>query len=155
MEAAQLWDMVRIHYTGYRPDNTIFESTTSGEPLEFQLGGEVLIQGLEEALFGMKPGETKRVEIPPHLAYGEVDKDLIFPVSRKEVFGSLEVKTGQIIELPNEEVGVLALKVVDIRGDKVFLDGNHELAGQTLTFDVELVEILPDPASHTELPELE
>lgn len=155
MDTVQWWDMVKIHYTGYRPDNTIFESTITGEPLEFQLGGEVLIQGLEEALVGMKPGESKRVVIPPHLGYGEVDKDLIFPVSRKEVFGSLEVKPGQIIELPNEEVGVLALKVVEIKGDKVILDGNHELAGQTLTFDLELIEILPDPASHTELPEQE
>lgn len=155
MDTVQWWDMVKIHYTGYRPDNTIFESTITGEPLEFQLGGEVLIQGLEEALVGMKPGESKRVEIPPHLGYGEVDRDLIFPVNRKEVFGSLEVKPGQIIELPNEEVGVLALKVVEIKGDKVILDGNHELAGQTLTFDLELIEILPDPASHTELPEQE
>ncbi len=139
---AKMWDNVKIHYTGYRADQTIFDSTTAREPLNIQIGGEILIPGLEEALVGMEAGELKKVVVEPELAYGNVDQELIFKVKRKEVFGKLEVKKGQIIELPNEEVGVLTLKVIDITDNEVLLDGNHELAGQTLTFDLELLEII-------------
>ncbi len=143
MQTARMYDTVKIHYTGYRKDNTIFDSTTAREPLVIQVGGEVLIQGLEDAIIGMTPGEVKRLEVKPDQAYGEIDKDLIFSVDRKEVFGELEVKKGQVIELPNDEVGVLLLKVVNVNDNKVTLDGNHELAGETLIFDLELLEILP------------
>jgi len=143
MEKAKMWDNVKIHYTGYRKDSSIFDSTTAREPLTVQLGSEVLITGLENALLGMAPGEIRRVTVKPEEAYGEIDNDLIFSVKRKEVFGQLEVKKGQIIELPNDEVGVLLLKVLDVNNDTVLLDGNHELAGETLTFDLELIEILP------------
>lgn len=144
MQTARMWDIVKIHYTGYREDQTIFDSTTAREPLDIQVGSEILIQGLEEAIVGMKPGEVKKVTVPPSLAYGDVDPELIFSVSKKEVFSGLDVKPGQVIELPSDEVGLLALRVIDIRGDRVKLDGNHELAGQTLTFDLELIEILDD-----------
>lgn len=142
MQKAKKWDNVKIHYTGYRKNQTIFDSTTAREPLTLQIGGEILIQGLENALVGMTPGEVKRLDIKPEDAYGDVDKELIFSVNRKEVFGDLEVKQGQVIELPNDEVGVLLLKVIEVHDDTVLLDGNHELAGETLTFDLELIEIL-------------
>lgn len=143
MTKAKMWDTVKIHYTGYRKDKSIFDSTTAREPLTVQLGSEILITGLEDALLGMAPGEIKRVTVKPEEAYGEIDNDLIFSVKRQEVFGELEVRKGQIIELPNDEVGVLLLKVLDVNNDTVLLDGNHELAGETLTFDLELIEILP------------
>jgi peptidylprolyl isomerase len=143
MEKAKMWDNVKIHYTGYRSDNSIFDSTTAREPLLIQIGSELLIQGLEEALVGMTPGEVKRVTVTPEEGYGEIDKDLIIKVNRKEVFGDLDVKVGQIIELPNDEVGVLTLKVIEVGDKTVLLDGNHELAGETLEFDLELMEILP------------
>ena len=143
MEKVKMWDNVKIHYTGYRKDKSIFDSTTAREPLTVQLGSEILITGLEDALLGMAPGEIKRVTVKPEEAYGEIDNDLIFSVKRQEVFGELEVRKGQIIELPNDEVGVLLLKVLDVNNDTVLLDGNHELAGETLTFDLELIEILP------------
>jgi peptidylprolyl isomerase len=143
MEKAKMWDNVKIHYTGYRSDNSIFDSTTAREPLLIQIGSELLIQGLEEALVGMTPGEVKRVTVTPEEGYGEIDKNLIIKVNRKEVFGDLDVKVGQIIELPNDEVGVLTLKVIEVGDKTVLLDGNHELAGETLEFDLELMEILP------------
>jgi peptidylprolyl isomerase len=142
MEKAKMWDLVKIHYTGYRKDKSIFDSTTAREPLSVQVGGEVLIQGLEEAIPGMKPGEVKRVEVKPEDGYGLVDPELFFKVKKKEVFGDLEVKVGQVIELPNDDVGVLLLKVVEVGDVWVKLDGNHELAGEPLTFDLELIEIL-------------
>jgi peptidylprolyl isomerase len=143
MERAKMWDNVKIHYTGYRSDNSIFDSTTAREPLLIQIGSELLIQGLEDALVGMAIGEVKRIVVNPEDGYGEIDKDLIISVNRKEVFGDLDVKVGQIIELPNDEVGLLTLKVIEVQDKKVLLDGNHELAGETLTFDLELMEILP------------
>jgi peptidylprolyl isomerase len=139
---AKTWDHVKIHYTGYRPDLTVFDSTTAREPLLIQIGDELLIPGLEQALVGMAPGEIKKVTIQPNDAYGDFDSDLIFEVNREEVFGKLEVKPGQVIELPNDEVGVLVLKVLEVKDKTVLLDGNHELAGQALTFDLELIEIV-------------
>lgn len=141
-EKAKKWDHVKIHYTGYRPDNTVFDSTTAREPLLLQIGDELLIPGLEEALVGMAPGEIKKVTIQPGDAYGEFDPELIFEVNRAKVFGKLEVKPGQIIELPNDEVGVLVLKVIEVKDKVVKLDGNHDLAGQALTFDLELIDIV-------------
>jgi len=142
MIKAKHGDQVKIHYTGYRADNSVFDSTTAREPLLVEVGSEVLIQGLEDALVDMEPGERKRVTVAPADAYGEYDEELLFEVNRAEVFGNLEVKEGQIIELPNDEVGVLLLKVLKVNDKKVLLDGNHELAGQTLTFDLELIDIL-------------
>jgi peptidylprolyl isomerase len=142
MTKAKQGDQVKIHYTGYRADNSVFDSTTAREPLLIEVGSEVLIQGLEDALVDMKPGERKRVTVAPADAYGEYDEELLFEVNRSEVFGNLEVKEGQIIELPNDEVGVLLLKVLKVNDKKVLLDGNHELAGQTLIFDLEMIEVL-------------
>lgn len=139
----RMWDQVKIHYTGYRKDKSVFDSTTAREPLTIQVGSEMLIPGLESALLKMKEGEVKQIVVPPEDAYGDVDKELIFEVNRKEIFGKLEVKVGQVIELPNDEVGVLILKVIQVDGNVVKLDGNHELAGQTLSFDLELIEIIP------------
>jgi peptidylprolyl isomerase len=141
-ETAKMWDHVKIHYTGYRPDQSVFDSTTAREPLLIQIGDELLIPGLEQALVGMAPGEIKKVTIQPDDAYGDFDPDLIFDVNRAEIFGQLDVKPGQVIELPNDEVGVLVLKVIEVKDKTVRLDGNHELAGQALTFDLELIEIV-------------
>jgi peptidylprolyl isomerase len=142
MTTAKNGDQVKIHYTGYRADKSVFDSTTAREPLAIEIGSEVLIQGLEDALIGMSPGDRKRIEVSPEEGYGEYDPDLVYKVNRAEVFGNLDVKPGQIIELPNDEVGVLLLKVLEVNNNNVLLDGNHELAGQHLAFDLELIEIL-------------
>lgn len=135
-------DFVKIHYTGYRKDNTVFDSTTAREPLQIVVGGELLIPGLERAIVGMKPGEVKRITVSPEDGYGNIDPELIFTVNRKETFNKMDVKVGQIIELPNDEIGVLTLKVIEVTDDIVRLDGNHELAGETLDFDLELLDII-------------
>ncbi len=142
MSKAKQGDQVKIHYTGYRKDQTVFDSTTAREPLTLEVGSEVLIQGLEDAIIGMSPGDRKRISVDPSDAYGDYDDELVFEVNRAEVFGNLEVKEGQIIELPNDEVGVLLLKVLKVNDKNVLLDGNHELAGQTLLFDLELIDIV-------------
>lgn len=133
---AQDNDYVEIHYVGTLDNGTEFDSSRARmEPFEFQLGLGAVIPGFDSAVRGMKIGEKKTVRMPPAEAYGEIEEDLIATLPRSAEVEGLEV--GVRVQLDNGQEAV----VTKLDAESVTIDANHELAGQALTFALELLSI--------------
>jgi peptidylprolyl isomerase len=141
MGTARQGDIVKVHYTGRLPDGTQFDSSANEEPLEFQLGEGEVIPGFEQAVLGMNPGESKTTTISAEEAYGAYDEDLVMEVGRDEFPQNIEPKVGQRLQLRQEGGEPFGVVVTEVGSDTVTLDANHPLAGQALTFEIELVEV--------------
>ena len=132
-------DRVRVHYTGRLEGGQVFDTSREGEPLEFTVGADDIIQGFSEAVRGMRVGESKTVEIAPDDAYGPRRDGLVTSVSRESAQFPLEPQVGMRFGLPLQDGGQLEVVVTEVTDTHVTIDGNHPLAGQKLIFDVELV----------------
>ena len=139
---ARSGDTVRVHYTGSLNDGSQFDSSIGREPLEIQLGSGAVIPGFDAALQGMQEGESKTVIIPSDQAYGEHRPEAMQEHPRSALPDNIELEIGMQFQgqAPNGQRVMLILAAID--DETVTLDANHPLAGQDLTFDLELVEIL-------------
>lgn len=127
---------VVVHYTGKLPDGTIFDTSYErGQPLHFAVGAGQMIKGFDAAVEWMVVWEKKTVTLPPEEAYGHAREDLIHELERK-VFGNLEPVIWQRYMLWQYPI-----KVTKVTETHVVADLNHELAGQTLIFDIEIVDV--------------
>jgi len=142
MTQAKSGDTVRVNYTGRLDDGTIFDTSMDGEPLEFKIGDGQIIPDFEEAVIGMRPGESKTVKILSKRAYGTRQEDLVIVVNRKEIPPNIKPKVDQQLRLTHPDGHSFIVVVTDITEDTVTLDANHPLAGNDLTFDIQLVEIV-------------
>jgi peptidylprolyl isomerase len=135
---AKRGDRVRVHYTGTLRDGTQFDSSRGREPLEFTLGEGRVIPGFDAAVTGMEVGETRTVTIPAADAYGARRDDMLLTVPRGKVPPTVEPHVGQHLQIGR---GDQALRVVvrEVTPEQVVLDANHPLAGEDLTFALELV----------------
>jgi len=143
MDPAARGDKVKVHYTGRLTDGTVFDTSLErDEPLEFTLGQGAVIQGFEQAVLGLRPGESRSVEIPPESAYGPHREDMTVLVERSQLPPDLDPQVGQRLEVGHANGNTLLVTVTEVTGEAVRLDGNHPLAGQTLCFEIELLAIL-------------
>jgi FKBP-type peptidyl-prolyl cis-trans isomerase 2 len=142
MAQAKNGDTVTVHYTGRFADGTVFDTSVSGEPLEFTVGERQVIPGFEQAVQGMEVGHTKTVNIPSEDAYGDHDEDLVFQLEPDAFPTDLELEVGQQLQLDQPDGRVIHLRVAEITESMVTLDANHPLAGEDLTFELELVGIV-------------
>ena len=142
MTQAKSGDTVRIHYTGTLDDGTEFDSSAGRDPLEFALGGGQVIAGFDNAVDGMTVGESKSVTIPPEEAYGERHEQLIQQVPKTALPDEIEPAVGMQLQSRSPEGHVMNLLVTEMDEQSITVDGNHPLAGQSLTFAIELVEIV-------------
>ena len=134
-------DTVRVHYTGTLDDGTTFDSSAGREPLEFTLGEGMVIPGFESTVEGMAPGDKRRQRIEPAKAYGDRDEERVIQMPRSELPPDAKVAVGDRVRLQDETGHVHAARISDLGLETLTLDFNHELAGQALTFEIELVEI--------------
>ena len=141
--------VVTLHYT-LIIDGEEIESTREGEPIRFIQGIGQIIPGLEEALYGMRSGEQKTVTIPPEDAYGEYDPDSIEVVKQEEFSEEIPLDVGTFLDLRDDEGDVLSAEIIDADEETVTLNFNHPLAGEELTFEVEVVDLRPATASELE-----
>lgn len=135
-------DTVLFHYTGTLTDGTVFDSSSGRDPLQVTLGSGQVIRGVDDALVGMAPGEEKTVTVEPGEAYGPRRPELLHEVERAAIPPEVNLEVGSQLEGRDTGGQRLRLTVVDVADDKVTLDANHPLAGQDLTFDLQLVEIV-------------
>lgn len=147
MKVVEKDSKLRVHYTGNFDNGKTFDSSrgvnesgeTVGEPLEIELGKGLLIPGFENALVGMSEGETKKVTIQSSEAYGEPKEELIQEVEKQYVPEG--VTEGQLLQTETDN-GAINVVVKEVKEGSVILDANHPLAGHTLNFDIEIVEVL-------------
>ena len=142
MTQAKAGDTVRIHYTGTLDNGTRFDSSEGREPLEFNLGGGQVIPGFDSAVDGMAVGESKTVTIPAAEAYGERHEQLVQQVPREMLPDTIEPAVGMQLQSQSPEGQVMNLVVTEVNDASITVDANHPLAGQALTFSIELVEIV-------------
>ncbi len=138
---ANVGDTVRVHYTGTLEDGTEFDSSRDRDPIEFVLGSGQVIPGFDEAIRGMEVGETKTFTIPADEAYGPRRPELVHHMPREHIPEHVDLYPGARLEARDQGGNRLLLTVVSVSDSEVVLDANHPLAGQDLTFKVELVEI--------------
>ena len=141
MTQVKTGDTVRIHYTGTLLDGSKFDSSEGREPLEFEVGSGQIIPGLDEAIPGMTTGEQKTVKVPCADAYGPIQPGMRQSVARENIPDEIPLEVGLQLQMQSAEGQVLPVTVVEIGETEVELDANHPLAGQDLTFDIELVSI--------------
>jgi len=142
MARAESGNTVRVRYTCKLDDGTVLHSSADSKPLEFKIGDERIIPAFEQAVIGMNPGETKTTTIPSAEAYGPYSQELLKTISREALPAGLEPEVGQRLSLTKPDGEGISVTVVDISGSGITVDANHPLAGQDLTFDIELIEIV-------------
>lgn len=142
MVQAKPGDTVKVHYTGKLDDGTVFDSSAERDPLQFTIGEGMIIPGFEQAVLGMAPGQSKTETIPTDQAYGPHLDEMVVVVDRQQMPAEIEPEVGQQLQIQQSTGQVIPVVVTEISGSSVTLDANHPLAGETLIFDIELVEIL-------------
>lgn len=136
---AKLGDTVAVEYTGTLKSGAVFDTNVGSEDLKFTLGAGTMLKDFENAFIGMKKGETKTIELAAKDAYGEFNEtQVVSSDASKLPAGS---KVGDELTLKTTQ-GYFHVRVVMIEDGIAFIDGNHKLAGQDLTFVVTLKDIL-------------
>ncbi len=141
MTKAKTGDKVVIHYTGKLADGSIFDTTEGEEPLEFTIGEVDFIDGFIEAILEMSAGEKKTVTLTPEKAYGERSDEMIITLPLADIPEDMDLKVGDELELTGDDEEPFLVIVSELGEESVTLDSNPPLAGETLTFDLELVSI--------------
>jgi len=134
-------NVVKMHYEAKIGDRVI-DSSLGKEPLEFKVGEGYVIKGLDEAVVGLDSGEKKTVVVPPEKAYGKRQDSLTKKLPRNKHAEPLTgIEKGNIVRYQTDKGVVRFATVTEVEEDKVVLDLNHPLAGQEITFDLEIVDI--------------
>jgi peptidylprolyl isomerase len=132
----------KVHYTGTLNDGTVFDSSRERDPLEFVVGAGQVIRGFDDAVNVMNVGETKTFTVPAEEAYGPHLKERVIEVGQDQFAEGVVPEVGMQLQSQGAEgQPPVVVTVTEVAGDKVVLDANHPLAGQDLTFEVELVAL--------------
>ena len=133
---------VKVHYTGKYTNDSIFDTSYRDDrsALEFVVGEGQLIKGFEDAVLGMIPGEKKTVQIDPERAYGPINQEMILSVPKNMVPENVEV--GQTLGGTLKNGQEVPFMVKEVNDSDILLDANHPLAGETLVFDIEVLEVI-------------
>lgn len=166
MAQAKQGDKVRIDLVGTLDDGTVFQSTLDSDecddddcgcddahaadegcgcasgPIDVQLGSGDIFPQIEEALIGMAPGETRSVTIAAADAFGEYDDDNLVTIPRTQLPDDLRPEVGEELVLTGDDDEHFGVTVVEVNAESVTFDSNHPLAGEDLTFEITLREIV-------------
>ena len=134
-------NVVSVDYTGTLNSGEVFDSSDGREPLEFQVGAGMIIEGFERAVMGMEVGEEKSISIPPDEAYGQRDEELVRSVPRSALGDEVKPEIGMTLVVRLENDDEIPVTVAKVTEDEVFLDPNHPLAGETLNFKIKVVGV--------------
>lgn len=131
---ASAGDTVRVHYTGRLDDGSVFDSSDGRDPLSFAVGSGQVIPGFEAAVDGLAVGSSVTVRIDADDAYGQRQDQMVLSVPAEQAPPGLTA--GQAVMLGDHPATVL-----EVGDETVVVDANHPLAGEALTFDIQLVGI--------------
>ncbi len=132
-------DQVRVNYVGRFADGAIFDSSEGHDPLEFTVGAGQVIDGFDQAVVGLKVGESRKVVVAPEDGYGAHLPEMVAEVERQQIPDHDKLMLGSMLEVGLEDGQSLEVQVVEISDSTVVLDGNHPLAGKELHFEIEML----------------
>ena len=141
MTQVKTGDTVHIHYTGTLNDGTTFDSSEGREPLTFEVGSGQIIPGLDSAIPGMTVGDKKTVNVACDDAYGQMNPAMRQDVPRADIPAESPLEVGSRLQMQTQDGQVIPVTVAAVEEESVTLDANHPLAGEDLTFNIELVKI--------------
>lgn len=139
---ARVGDTVQIHYAGTLEDGTVCLGSSGRRPLQFTVGRQRIILGIDEAVAGMCIGETRKITVQPQNAFGERRDGMLITVDRKRVQAGSIPEIGQSLWTTCPDGRRMSVTVAEVSDSEVTLDTNHPLAGKVITFEVNLVGIL-------------
>src|ERR1043165_8979311 len=139
--AVENGNTVQVHYTGTLKNGETFDSSEGREPLEFTVGSGQVINGFDKAVRDMNVGEKKTVNIPVDEAYGQRTQEALVSVPRSEFPEDIAPEVGMELQMSDDQGHVFPVIVAEVADDHVVLDANHPLAGEDLTFEIEVVNI--------------
>jgi FKBP-type peptidyl-prolyl cis-trans isomerase SlyD len=131
---------VSMHYT-LKVEGQVVDSSEGKAPMTYVQGSGQVIPGVEDALRGLKKGDKKHVSLSPEKGYGKVNPDAFQVVPRSALKKIKDLKVGSVVTGQTAEGQPLRARVIALDGDKATLDLNHPLAGKTLEFDLQVVEV--------------
>ncbi len=134
-----------VYYTGTFVDGEVFDSSEGKGPLAFLVGHGQMIQGFEQEMLGATIGEKREFTLTPDRAYGERDEDAVQKIDRNQFPEEMQLEVGMIVGAQSDQ-GPIQFSIKEIDGDMVTVDFNHQMAGMTLKFRVEVIDIRPASA---------
>ena len=140
---------VRVEFTGTLDDGTVFDSSEMNGPLEFMTDCRQVIKGLDRAVQNMEVGQTRTVRIPAAEAYGEWDERNVQQRELRYIPNAEQLPVGQVINFFGPVGQKVPAKVLRVDDTYAYLDFNHRLAGQDLTYELTVTEILPNKTRRT------
>ncbi len=137
-QLVRVGDKVSVNYTGKFTDGNVFDtSLTAGRtPLKFTVGQHQVIAGFENAVVGMKVGESKTVTLPPEQAYGPRDENKVLAFDANQFADFNQLVAGSYVTAWNTRG-----KIIEVIDKNAVIDFNPEMAGKTLVFEISLVSI--------------
>jgi peptidylprolyl isomerase len=141
MTKAKTGDKVKVHFEGYLEDGQVFGSTMDDEPFEFIIGEKNMLPGFENAIVGMQKGDTKTITLLPEEAYGTHKKELLSVMEKSGFPKEINLEIGKRLRVRTQDGKYTVVTIKDVTEDSIVLDENDPLAGKTLTFKIELVDI--------------
>lgn len=133
---------VKIHYTGTLDDGNQFDSSAGREPLEFEMGAGMVIPGFETGVADMEVGEKKSIHIPAAEAYGERREEMVMQFERSQLPEDLKPEVGMGLQMQGPQGQPVPVTVTAVDDENITIDANHQLAGQNLNFELELIEVV-------------
>jgi peptidylprolyl isomerase len=136
---------VSVDYTGTLDSGEQFDSSEGRTPLEFKVGQGQVIKGFEEAVLGMALNEKKTFTISPDEAYGQRDESCTYEFPTAEIPSEIIPEVGQTLALRSPDGREVPARIVAADKEKVTFDLNHPLAGESLTFEIQVKNISNTP----------
>jgi FKBP-type peptidyl-prolyl cis-trans isomerase 2 len=141
MVVAKKGDTVKVHFTGMLDPGNVFARSEKEQPFEFCVGKGAVPRGFENAVIGMKPGDTKTITIPPEEGYGPRHEELITSVDRSLFSKDVTPAIGKQLRMKVHGGDDVSATITDVTPESVTVDANHPLAGRTLSFSILLIDI--------------
>ena len=137
----KIGDKVTIHFTAKLGNGKVAETTRGKKTKNYEVGSGSLLPGLEEALIGLKKGDRKKVKVPPEKGFGKRRKDLIEEVPKSIFKKGTKLSKGMLVELGSQDGSRSLASIRSVKKNSLLVDLNHPYAGQTFSFDVEIVSV--------------
>jgi FKBP-type peptidyl-prolyl cis-trans isomerase SlyD len=131
----------KINYWLKNLDGEVVDTSEGGEPMVVEVGNPSVIVGLQEAVKGRQVGDRLDVTIPPEMAYGAHNPEFVSTVPKSAFEGVEQVVEGMKFQT-NTGTDAQVVQVVKVEKDTVTIDANHPLAGLTLNFEIEVIEVI-------------